>query len=85
MIFDVVFARQAEHDLLRLSRSDRDRVEAAIDRLALTLLGDVRPLVGSPGEYRPCIGEIRVRYSVDSEAGNIVVLRILPRGRAYRD
>lgn len=85
MIFDVVFAAPAERDLFRLPPAERERVEAALDRLALTERGDVRPLVDSPGEYRLRVGGIRVRYAVDRAAGAIVVLRVLPRGRAYQE
>ena len=85
MIFDVVFAVQAERDLFRLPPAERERVEAALDRLALTERGDVRPLVDSPGEYRLRVGDIRVRFTVNRAASTIVLLRVLPRGRAYRD
>jgi mRNA-degrading endonuclease RelE of RelBE toxin-antitoxin system len=84
VIFDVVLAAQAEHDLLRLGAADRDRVEAALDLLALTQRGDVRPLTDSPGEYRLRVGDIRVRFTINRAAGTIVVIRVLPRGRAYR-
>lgn len=83
MIFDLVFAPAAERDLYRLDATDQRRVEAALDHLALTGLGDVRPLAGYPGEYRLRIGGIR--YAIDRDAGTILVYRILPRGRAYRD
>lgn len=85
MIFDIAFAPQAERDLFRLDPNDRERVEAALDRLALTGLGDVRSLVDVPGEYRLRVGSIRIRYSVDRASSTIIVLRVLPRGRAYRD
>ncbi len=47
--------------------------------------GDVRALTGSPGEFRLRVGDWRVRYELDIEAELLIVLRVLPRGRAYRD
>lgn len=85
MIFDIIFARSAERDLHRLAAADQVRVDDALAHLALTGQGDVRPLVGSPGEYRLRVGGIRVRYGIDRAAGTILIQRILPRGCAYRD
>jgi len=45
----------------------------------------VRALTGSPGEFRLRVGDWRVRYELDIEAELLIVLRVLPRGRAYRD
>jgi len=47
--------------------------------------GDVRALTGSSGEFRLRVGDWRVRYELDVEAEQLIVLRVLPRGRAYRD
>jgi len=85
VIFDIVFAPAAERDFHRLAATGHQHVEDALDRLSLTGQGDVRPLVDYPGEYPLRVGAIRVRYTVDRDAGTIVVYRILPRGRAYRE
>jgi mRNA-degrading endonuclease RelE of RelBE toxin-antitoxin system len=85
VIFDVVLTQAAERDFDRLSRTDQQRVDAALDRLALSGQGDVRPLAGYPGEYRLRVGNIRVRFRPEHQAGWLIVARILPRGRAYRD
>jgi mRNA-degrading endonuclease RelE of RelBE toxin-antitoxin system len=56
----------------------------ALDLLATAGLGDVRRLTGvDPPEYRLRVGDWRVRFARDPNARRIVVLRILPRGRAY--
>ena len=60
--------------------------------------GDVRRLRGSSEEYRLRIGDWRVRFTVrlvvepmpPPDSGEVIVhvvdvLRVLPRGRAYRD
>jgi len=85
LIFDVVFAHQADRDAERLSTAMRERVEVAIDRLTLTGRGDVQPLAGVIGEFRLRVGEVRVLFHLDFEAGWLIIDRILPRGRAYRD
>ena len=60
--------------------------------------GDVRRLRGAPEEYRLRVGDWRVRFTVrvvvepvpPPDSGEVTVhvvtvLRVLPRGRAYRD
>lgn len=44
--------------------------------------GDVRRL--SRDEWRLRVGDWRIRFGRDEDARVIVVLRVLPRGRAYR-
>lgn len=46
--------------------------------------GDVRPLQGRPREWRLRIGDWRVIFTYDDETTAIVILAVLPRGRAYR-
>jgi mRNA-degrading endonuclease RelE of RelBE toxin-antitoxin system len=43
--------------------------------------GDIRKL--NTVEWRLRVGDWRVRFSFDDENQVIVVLRVLPRGRAY--
>jgi mRNA-degrading endonuclease RelE of RelBE toxin-antitoxin system len=70
----------------RLDRQTAGRVRDAILRLANTGQGDVRRLQGiDPPEWRLRVGEWRVRFAYDFERRTIQVLRVLPRGRAYRD
>jgi mRNA interferase RelE/StbE len=61
------------------------RVHEAVDRFAAGGPADVAKLGGSGGEWRIRVGSWRVRFRIDPEDGAIVVLRVLPRGRAYRD
>jgi len=84
--FGLELTRQALRDLRRLDRPVRERVLQALERLVAPVpTGDVRALTGSPGEFRLRVGDWRVRYELDTEAELLVVLRVLPRGRAYRD
>lgn len=62
-----------------------DRIRDGIDGLIpWPGRGDYRRLVGLP-EWRLRVGEWRVRFAVDAASSAVVILRILPRGRAYRD
>jgi mRNA-degrading endonuclease RelE of RelBE toxin-antitoxin system len=56
----------------------------ALDKLASSDEGDITRLVDvKPPEWRLRIGEIRVRYAYVEEDDVILVLRVLPRGKAY--
>lgn len=80
-----VFTARARRDLRRLDPPVQRRVTAALDTFVASdpPSGDVRKL--GPGEWRLRIGGWRVRFDRDDEAQVIVVLRVLPRGRAYRE
>jgi mRNA interferase RelE/StbE len=74
----------ARRDLRRLDPPVQRRVVEALDRLvADPLAADIRRL--STGDWRLRVGDWRVRFTFDAERRLIVVLRVLPRGRAYRD
>ena len=77
---------QARQDLRRLDHQVAARVERAVQRLAETEQGDVTRLKGEvPPQWRLRVGDWRVRFRFDRESGAIIVQRVLPRGRAYRD
>lgn len=79
------FTSRARRDMRRLDRPVQKRVVNALDRLVGDPpLGDVVKLAGTDDEYRLRVGDYRVRLTRDS-AGTVLVLRVLPRGRAYRD
>jgi mRNA interferase RelE/StbE len=72
----------ARRDLKRLDPPVQRRVLDALDRFVLApRSGDVRKL--DAVQWRLRIGTWRVRFSFDDEREAIVVLRVLPRGRAY--
>ena len=69
----------------RLDTRTRARVSAALDRLVEDGHGDVTKLVDvRPPEYRLRVGGLRVRFARDDAAGVLIVLRLVPRGEAYR-
>jgi len=72
----------ARRDLKRLDPPVQRRILDALDRfVAAPRSGDIRKL--DSVQWRLRVGDWRVRFSFDAENQVIVVLRVLPRGRAY--
>ncbi len=46
---------------------------------------DLRKLAGRENEWRLRVGKWRAVLELDTRSGEIHVLRVLPRSRAYRD
>jgi mRNA interferase RelE/StbE len=77
------FESRAERDLGRLDPPVVRRVIAALERVReRDPAVDVRRLRGSD-EWRLRVGDWRVRLQLDFDARTVIVVRILPRGRAY--
>ena len=86
MRWQVVWTRPAIPDLRRLDRQVAERARAAVRRLAETEQGDVKRLEHvDPPEWRLRVGDWRVRFVFNYATRTIEVLRVLPRGRAFRD
>ena len=78
---------RALKDLDKTTREVREKIESAIDQFAEAETGDVRHLVNSrPPRYRLRVGTWRVIFiRGDAAVGKqIVILRVLPRDKAYR-
>ncbi len=45
----------------------------------------IKKLQGVAGQWRLRVGDWRVRFSLSDDGKVVDVLRVLPRGRAYRD
>jgi mRNA-degrading endonuclease RelE of RelBE toxin-antitoxin system len=45
----------------------------------------VRPLVGPEDRWRLRVGDWRVIFSYDVDTEELLISRVLPRDRAYRD
>ncbi len=79
-------------DLRRLDMTTHERVITAVTRFIETGHGDVKRLRGNPVEFRLRVGNVRVRFSHETETDHesvtatsiFVVHRVLPRDRAYR-
>ena len=82
MTHAIQWTLRARKDFDDLDRQVNQRVRAAIERLAAGD-GDVRRLAGiAPPLFRLRIGDWRVLFRYDGVA--IVILRVLPRDKAYR-
>jgi mRNA interferase RelE/StbE len=77
----------ARRDLRRLDPPVRARVLAAVKGLLSDPAeGDIKRLVGvDPAEWRLRVGDWRVRFTRHDDQRLVVIKRVLPRGRAYRD
>jgi mRNA interferase RelE/StbE len=77
------YTSAARRDLRRLDAQIRARVLEAIEQLAANdPRADVRKLAETD-EHRLRAGEWRIRFRRDRQSRQIVILRVLPRGRAY--
>lgn len=86
--WNVTTTTHARHELRRLDRQAAVRIAAAIDRFSQTGEGDVRTIEGRAvqvARYRLRVGEWRVLFDLDEEAGEMIIRRVRPRGSAYTD
>ena len=80
MSCSVKIKRSAQKELIRITKSDRERIVAAIDQLA------ENPFAGSilkgslRGIYRLRVGDYRVLYELGED---VLILRIAHRREAY--
>ena len=78
--------KQAIKALQKMPRQNAQRIRRALDRLAENPDRrdvDVAPLEGRPG-FRMRVGGFRIILERDDESHSIDVLRIVPRGQAYK-
>ncbi len=78
------WAPRAEADLVALERRTRERVLAALERLAETGRGNVVKMQGRDREWRLRVGVYRIRLTFEFQTQTIRVLRVLHRREAYR-
>ena len=84
MAYSVRIKRSAVKDLERIPASDRERLVAAIDGLALRALEGAVLKGALRGLRRIRVGRYRVIYEVQDGALVVLVVRVAGRGEAYR-
>ena len=84
MRWQLRWAPRAEADLAAMERRTRDRVLAALERMAETGHGDVVKMRGRDREWRLRVGVYRIRLTFEFQTQTIRVLRVLHRREAYR-
>jgi mRNA interferase RelE/StbE len=84
MSLHVEWTPAAERDLRRLDRRTQTRIRLRVTRFATMGEGDVRRLRGYEREWRLRVGQWRVRFTLSPDLQTLIVLRVLPRGQAYR-
>lgn len=85
-MYELTFKRQTIKALRQMPARQALRIRRELDELAESPDRrdlDVSPLRGHPG-FRLRVGEMRIIFERDDDARVIDVLRIAPRGRAYR-
>jgi len=84
MSWRIVWTPRALKDLRKLDRQNQARVVAGLDRLASSGEGDVVQLTDvSPPEWRLRVGDWRLRFQKNPGAAAMIILRVLPRDKAY--
>ncbi len=84
MSLRVIWTEPAKRDLKRLDVPAARRVGEAIVRLAETEQGDVKKLRAPLPGYRLRVGDWRVSFERDRDAGTLTVRRVRHRRDAYR-
>lgn len=78
------WSRRAVQDLRNLDPPDARRVVSRVERFATTGHGDVKKLKGVADRWRLRVGDWRVFFTHVQEGDALLVLRVRPRGKAYR-
>ena len=85
MIWGLEWTSRALKDVRKLDASLRSRIVVALERYARSGEGDIVQLSGIvPPEHRLRVGDWRIRFQRDPTRTVLLILRVLPRGKAYR-
>ncbi|MBI1860043.1 MAG: type II toxin-antitoxin system RelE/ParE family toxin [Deltaproteobacteria bacterium] len=83
--FEILVSRTAEKTLRTLPKRDRERVLAAVQRLAYEPFPPgSKKITGEDATFRIRVGVYRVIYEVDGERIAILILKIAHRKDVYR-
>jgi len=85
-MYRIVFTKQADRALRKMSRNTARLIREKLDQLAEDPYArnpNLTRLQGRPG-YRLRVGDWRVIYELEADQLVILVLKIAPRGEVYR-
>ncbi len=82
MKYQIIIEKRAEKFIRKQTKDNQVRLLTAIYKLPL--VGDIRPLEGTPGNYRLRVGTFRVIYTVEQEIVTVRVLDAGNRGDVYK-
>ncbi len=85
-MYRIVFTRQADRALRKMSRNQARLIQEKLDQLAQDPYDrnpNVTRLQGRSG-YRLRVGDWRVIYELEDDRLVILVLKVAPRGGVYR-
>jgi mRNA interferase RelE/StbE len=85
-MYGIVFTKQADRTLRKMSRNTARLIREKLDQLAQDPYArnpNLTRLQGRPG-YRLRVGDWRIIYEIENDRLVILVLKIAPRGGAYR-
>lgn len=81
----IAITRGAEKDLDRLAPTVQGRVAQAVERWSTTGSGDIRSIQNlGDATHRLRVGDWRVLLALDPSRHAATILRVLPRGAAYK-
>jgi mRNA interferase RelE/StbE len=83
--WEILITPPARRDLRNLDPPIRRRISQAVERLTENPADAQLVQLQGSEQLRLRVGDWRVRLRLDHAARNVVILRVLPRGRAYRD
>ncbi len=90
--YDILLNPKVEKELRGLSKETNKRIKESLSKLSKTPKrsrsgADIKKLAGAsdPVLYRLRVGEHRAIYWVDEENEQVLVEKIAPRKKAYRD
>lgn len=85
MTYELEFSRSAKKELKKLPPRVIKQVLQAIDGLSHNpRKGNVRPMTGSKS-WRLRVGEYRVVYDIHDTRLLVLIIRVRPRGSAYKN